>query len=205
MTTNEEAATAAAESAKQIIDVTFGADFWLSILTIIAIVIGPVLAVIVTRFVDNLRAAKERKFDIFRTLMRTRKMPVHSDHVGALNLVEVEFIDKTNVITTWKAYLSNLGEQLPPIEDKEKYDVALKKRDSLLTKLIYAIAVSINVSVEQLDILEGNYIPQGWVDDDWEQKLVRRHLLNVLSAKSPIIIRPQNIDQSAYPKKPNDE
>ena len=36
--------------------------------------------------------------DIFRTLMRTRLMQLDHEHVGALNLVEVEFANNTNVV-----------------------------------------------------------------------------------------------------------
>ena len=116
-------------------------------------------------------------------------MTVHADHVGALNLIEVEFIKDTNVITAWKTYLANLSEPVVPVEEKDRHDVWVKKRDSLLTKLLSEIATSLNITIEQLSILEGNYIPQGWVDDDWEQRLVRRSLLVVLTSKRPLLIR----------------
>jgi hypothetical protein len=44
---------------------------------------------------------------------------VDVDHVGALNLVEVEFIKSREVIAAWKAYLKNLGEPIPPVEQKD--------------------------------------------------------------------------------------
>lgn len=178
--------------------------FWMSIATIIAVVVGPLLAVWVTRVNDDSRAEKSRKLDIFRTLMRTRKMPVHFDHVGALNLVEVEFISQEKVITAWKAYLAILSESLPPIEQKDKYDTAIKRRDASLTKLIYEIAQVLKIKVEQLDILEGNYIPQGWLDDDWEQRLTRRHLISVLSGRTAVLIRPDQTGkaQGPYPPAP---
>ena len=93
-------------------------ELWIGIATIAAVVIGPILALMITRIIDDQRAAKARKLDIFRSLMKTRRMPVHFEHVGALNLVEVEFIENREVIAAWKSYLSNLGEQLPPIEEK---------------------------------------------------------------------------------------
>ena len=181
-------------------------EIMVSVATIIAIVLGPFLAVLVTRKNDDRRANRIRKLDIFRTLMRTRRMPVHVDHVGALNLVEVEFVDRQKVIDAWKAYLANLSEEFPPIEQKEKFDAASRKRDSLLTKLIYEISQVMNIKVEQLDILEGNYIPQGWLDDDWEQKLVRRHLVHVLSGKSAILIRQDQAlkDYNPYSPPPDD-
>lgn len=180
-------------------------EFWIGFATIIAVMVGPVLAVWITRIIDERRASKQRKFDIFRTLMRTRKLPIHVDHVGALNLVEVEFVNNGNVINAWKKYLANLSETLPPVEEKDRFDDACKKRDSLLTKLISEIAKVLKIRIEQIDILEGNYIPQGWHDDDWEQRLVRRGLINVLSGKTPIMIQAPQASQrtSPYPPPPD--
>jgi hypothetical protein len=174
----------------------------IAILTILAILAGPIIAVLITRMNDDRRASKMRKLDIFRSLMKTRRMPIHFEHVGALNLVEVEFIDNSEVIRVWKDYLSSLGEQLPPIEQKDRYDVAVKRREALLTKLIYAIAKDLRIKVEQLDILEGNYVPQGWHDDDWEQRLVRRGLINVLYGKAPISIQRHQPQQPNLPYPP---
>ena len=173
------------------------------IMTIVALFAGPVFAVWLTRRLDDRRQLQQRKYDIFRTLMRTRKMPIHFDHVGALNLIEVEFIKDANVITAWKSYLANLSETAPPMEEKEKYDALVKKRDALLTKLLSEIAISLNITIEQLSILEGNYIPQGWVDDDWHQRLVQRSLLDVLTAKRALVIRADVTPQpSPYPPPP---
>lgn len=182
-------------------------QLWMGVATILAVVAGPILAVVITRMIDNRRAEDQRKFDIFRTLMRTRTMPIHFDHVGALNLVEVEFIKHTDVIQAWKIYLGNLGESMPPVEEKEKFTAAQNKRNALLTKLISEIAKALKIKIEQLDILEGNYLPQGWNDDDWEQRLVRRGLINVLHSKAPIIIQTQQPQQSQspYPPAPTQE
>ena len=176
-----------------------------TVVTIIAILLGPVGAILVAQCLDRLRADKTRKMDIFRTLMRTRGLPVHWDHVGALNLVEVEFIDRQDVIGAWKEYLTNLGEELPPIEQKARFDTATRKRGVLLTKLIDTIAKELNIKVAQLDILEGNYVPQGWNDDDWEQRLVRRGIINVLHGGAAISIQqhqPQQ-EQNPYPPPPD--
>ncbi len=173
------------------------------VVTVVAIVAGPAFGAWLTRFLDNRREAHKRKFDIFVTLMRTRKMPIHIDHVSALNLIEVEFVKNENIISAWKAYLANLGEPLPPVEEKQRYDSFIKRRDSLLTKLLSEIAESLGIKIEQLSILEGNYIPQGWVEDDWEQRLVRRSLLDVLAGRRAIAIRPEApAPQTPYPPPP---
>lgn len=179
--------------------------FWMAIATIVAVIVGPVAAVLVTRYMDRYRAGKERKMDIFRTLMRTRRLTLHWEHVGALNLIEVEFIDHDEVINAWKAYFSNLGEDFPKLEEANRYEAAMKKRSTLLTKLIAEIAKVLGIKVEQLDILEGNYVPKGWEDAEWEWQLVRRYLINVLSQKSAILVKSQQPQQNQgpYPAPPD--
>ncbi|WP_143103459.1 DUF6680 family protein [Albimonas pacifica] len=157
--------------------------------TLIAVLVGPVLAVLVTRLIDQRREVRARRMDVFRTLMRTRKLPVHFDHVGALNLVEVEFADKKQVISAWKDYLKSLSERLASNASEEEHEGLRRRRDSGLTKLIYEISKVLNFKVEQLDILEGNYMPQVWDDDDWEQRMVRRSLRAVLDGQRPVLFQ----------------
>ena len=175
-----------------------------SIATVGAIILGPILAVIITRIIDEHRFDKARKLEIFRTLMRTRQTPIHYEHVGALNLVEVEFADNQKVIDAWQAYLKILGEPIPPLEEKGRFDKYIKERDNLLTKLIYEISKVLKFKVEQIDILQGNYVPQGWHDDDWEQRLTRHLLINVLSGRASLKISPEvnQIGSSPFPPPP---
>ena len=177
---------------------------WMGLATIVAVFLGPVFAVWVARHMDTRRADEARKLNIFRTLMCTRGLPLDRDHVGALNLVEVEFIDCPDVVKAWKAYLANLGGEVPPIEQKDRHDAFIKKRNSLLTKLIDEIAKVLKINVTQLDILEGNYVPQGWANEEWEQQLVRRGLINVLYERASIPThahQPQQ-EQNPYPPPP---
>ena len=78
-------------------------------------------------------------------------------------------------------------------------------RQNLLTKLIYEISKVLKFKVEQLDILEGNYIPQGWNDDYWEQKLVRKALIDVLGGRHPILIQSHAPTQNNGPYPPAPE
>lgn len=175
---------------------------WFAITTATAAIVGPVVAVWITRMSDDRKEVQGRRMDIFRTLMRTRKMPVHFDHVGALNLIEIEFAKDESVIRAWKEYLQNLSEPFPLNAEDAIQSNFLKKRETKLTKLISEIAKVLKFKVEQMDIFEGNYIPQGWHDDDWEQKLARKGLIEVLSGRRPIIIQPYAPSQGTGPYPP---
>lgn len=175
---------------------------WFAIATALAAVAGPIIAVWITRSSDARKEIQGRRMDIFRTLMRTRKMPVHFDHVGALNLIEIEFAKDESVIRAWKEYLRNLSDPFPVNAEEAVQSNFLKKRETMLTKLISEIAKVLKFKVEQMDIFEGNYIPQGWHDDDWEQKLARKGLIEVLSGRRPIVIQPYAPSQGTGPYPP---
>jgi hypothetical protein len=88
-------------------------NFLILIATVIAIVYGPIKAVEITRKKDIERDADARKRLILSTLMRTRKMVMNADHVGALNQVQLEFFNHADVILAYKAYIANLSETVP--------------------------------------------------------------------------------------------
>ncbi|GAA0288301.1 DUF6680 family protein [Rhodovulum strictum] len=175
---------------------------WFAIATAAAAVIGPAVAVWITRKSDDRKEVQARRMDIFRTLMRTRRIPIHFEHVGALNLIEIEFAKDAPVIAAWKEYLRVLSEPTPPEGDIVAHTQLRQRRDTHLTKLISTIAKALKFNVEQMDIFEGNYIPQGWHDEDWEQKAVRKALLEVLSSRRPVLFQPYTPSQGTGPYPP---
>ena len=177
---------------------------WLPLLTVVAIILGPFLGILASQYLERIRFNKQRKVEIFHTLMRTRSMQISPEHVGALNLVELEFLGEENVTKAWKAYMENLNEQFPPIEEKDKYDQAIQIRGRLLTELLDAMAKSLKIEIQQLEILRGSYVPQGWADQDWENTIIRRSLIDVLNGKAPISV--QAVESSSpYPPQPEQQ
>ena len=67
-------------------------DVVLSVITIIAIMTGPIIALDLQRRLDEGREAKKRKLWIFKTLMSYRATFLNPNFVQALNLIDVEFV-----------------------------------------------------------------------------------------------------------------
>jgi hypothetical protein len=80
-------------------------DVILGIAVVIATFCGPLFAVLVTRHIDNVRQVRERRLNIFRTLMATRRMLISPEKAVALNMVEIEFYGiqpfKTPIGKSW--------------------------------------------------------------------------------------------------------
>ena len=109
-------------------------------LIIVAIILGPIIAVQLTRYLDDKKEIRERKLWVFKTLMATRNYTTSALHVEALNRIDLEFDKKDEgerkVIEAWKAYLDLLGDRaLSP----EQWSI---KRLDLLIDMLHEMAIS---------------------------------------------------------------
>lgn len=171
-------------------------------LTIFAILSGPVIAVFITRLLDDLREKKARRLEVFKTLMRTRRTPIFPEHVGALNLIELEFSENKDVIARWKDLLKHFADQHVRREEElvndtlsmqeqnnrnEKfYERLAKERQALLAKLLHSMAKALKFKIEQLEIFEGGYTPQGWGDVETAQRIARQYLVDLYEGKKAL-------------------
>lgn len=168
------------------------------ILTLLAIATTPITSVFVTRRIDYRREARNRQVEVFRTLMRTRRVPMSADHVGALNLIEIEFANDAGIVAAWRDLSKHLHADHARRADEQvmvmttggknrRFDPFDKRiceeRERLRSKLLHAIGAKLGFKIEQLDIFEGGYIPQGWEDEYVEQQLVRRFLLDLYAGR----------------------
>jgi hypothetical protein len=80
-------------------------------LIILATLCGPVIAVQVTRYLDDQKEERGRKLQVFKTLMATRAYTLSPAHVEALNRIDLEFSGKKKVIEVWRQYLDLLGDK----------------------------------------------------------------------------------------------
>src|SRR5262249_12547950 len=59
-----------------------------------ATLLGPIAAVLITRYIDQLRERSSRRLWIFRTLMATRRTLLSPEHIAALNQIELDFPER---------------------------------------------------------------------------------------------------------------
>lgn len=64
---------------------------WKEIVNLIAIILGPILAIQVSKVIEHFKERRERKLSIFKVLMTTRATPIDIRHVEALNMIDIEF------------------------------------------------------------------------------------------------------------------
>lgn len=150
-------------------------------LMIAAVLLGPIIAVQLTRYLDDKKEERERKLQVFKTLMATRAYVVSWDHVGALNRIDLEF-DKNipnekAVIEAWKAYLDLLGDR---VMSPELWNT---KRVDLLVELLHKMAQVLNYDFDKTHIKNSSYAPavHGNIED--EQRDIRKGVIELLQGK----------------------
>ena len=131
-------------------------------LTIAAIIIGPIAAVGITLWHDWRNEVRGRKIDVLSSLMQTRLTRLSAEHVGALNLVQLEFYGQEPVMTAHRQYIEHLNAPIPPTEPEQQRFFGTA--DSLFHDLLAAIADTLNYNFDKQDLARHSYVPQGWQD-----------------------------------------
>jgi len=159
-------------------------------LMITAVLIGPIISVRLTRYLDNKKEIRERKLNIFKTLMATRSYTVSMDHVMTLNKIDLEF-DKKNkkekdVIEAWKEYLDLLGNKtISP-------DQWVIKRIDLLVELLYKMAQVLDYDFDKTHIKNSSYSPMAHGEIEEQQKALREGLIDIIEGKKIIPMKITN-------------
>ncbi len=160
-------------------------DIGLPLITIIAIIVGPIAAVIVTRKMDRAREDRERRLDVFRSLMKTRQVRLDPLHVSALNLIELEFYGSEEVIVPYRAYIKHLSSPIPETDQQDRY---FDERHSLFVDLLQALGSELGYSFDKHELERLGYAPSGWWRDENVQRKNALMIAQVLEGKRPFPI-----------------
>lgn len=98
----------------------------IGIISIIAILVSPVIAVQVTRFLDDKKAEKERQMEIFRVLMGQRGLlPRTDEYIVALNQIDAVFHNSQPVRLAYKELYKATSPNSPELSDSGSYLIIL--------------------------------------------------------------------------------
>lgn len=166
-------------------------------LVIAAIIIAPIIAVQIQKYIENRKASRDRKMQIFRSLMATRATTLSPRHVESLNLIDIEFHQDKKIVDAWKLLLDNFMNYPKDPNDpnfQTKLNACSERSSDLLTDLLYEMAKVLNFTFDKVHLKRGVYIPQGHTDIELEQTIIRRSLtdlfLGIKSLPITIVNRP---------------
>jgi hypothetical protein len=158
---------------------------WIMILAVFS---GPIVAVQLTKHLDRQKEKRQRKLDIFKTLMATRAYGISWDHVMTLNKIDLEF-ERSNpsekeVLNAWKQYLDLLGDKSISGEQWAA------KRLELFVELLHRMALVLEYDFDKTHIKNSSYSPTAHGNLEAEQSSIRKGLIEILEGRRSI---PMNI------------
>lgn len=163
------------------------------ILTITAIILGPIVAVQLEKYLQRSREVRERKHIVFKTLMATRGSALSLAHVEALNRIDLEFSNESRykkVIEAWKEYFDNLGQKF---ESNEEFKIWAAKNEELLANLLYEMGQSLGYKFDKVLIKRNMYSPVGHARIERENELIRDGLIKILQGETLLPVNIGNI------------
>lgn len=170
----------------------------LTILTIVAIIVGPILAVQVQKLIERLTQRHDEKRKVFMTLLTTRGRTLAPEHVQSLNMIDLFFSGKRRkdqaVVEAWALYRDHLFSKTEPPKPQANGEVSKddnidfqnrlrewgKKSDDLLCSMLKKMAESLGYHFPDLLLKKGAYTPQWYGDLEQHQMTILRGLAEVM-------------------------
>lgn len=156
--------------------------------TLFGPIVSALIAIYYTRYADRQKVKDDRRFEVFRNLMKTRGFQLHPDHVMSLNLVPSDFKDNPDVMIKFKEYINHLYRAVPSETSESQRFTA--ERQMLFEKLLVSIAKSLSINIDAAEVTHFTYAPMGWASVENEQQQIRKLMMNVLQGLTPISVKP---------------
>ena len=151
------------------------------IIMTIAVILGPIAAVQIQKWLEQSRSKTERKLKIFKSLMSTRATRVSIEHVQSLNMIDIEFIDKgyEKVVAAWRNYHDHLS------NGDTKSTTWMEKNDDLFIELLFEMGKTLGYQFDKVMLRRTAYSPIAHGDIEFDQQTIRRGLATILSGNAP--------------------
>lgn len=157
----------------------------IDVLTILAILGGPIAAIQVQVYLEKRREFRRRKIQVFRELMITRSTVLSPRHVEALNGIQMEFsasdTGEKKVLDAWQLYVTHLNDR------NAEMNAWLQKSPDLLADLLLEMAHCLGFKeFNKARIKNEAYVPQYFAEIEKEQNALRQAAVSVFKGEKPL-------------------
>jgi hypothetical protein len=157
---------------------------WFDWITVAAIVLGPVFALLAQRALDHIREKKQRRVQLYLTVMALRGTWLHPDSIRALNSIDTIFagVGDKPVRDAWAKVISHACTPPPdfkqfPIEATAWNDRLIDLRVDLYQVLGAAVGYNHTIDYIKTQV----YNPQYHVDVELEQMQIRKQFAKAIT------------------------
>ena len=147
-------------------------------ITILAIIIGPIVAVCITLWWQQRKEKRDAQLRLFTTLMAHRKaMPLTPEWVTALNLIDVVFADNPRVVALWHELYQLFHNPTRTQAQDHKY-----------LELLSEMAAALRFRRLQQTDIDKFYLPQIHINQLVAQAEMQTELLRVLKGTACFLV-----------------
>ena len=133
-------------------------------LTLAGIVFSPIVAVLISLWIDGRRRDRDGKMVVVRALMATRHLPGDSNYSTAINLLPVEFANSPPVMVAYKEYHRCIRREAP--QTPEGQAIVNSEIATAQTKLLSAVLSAVGMKVSEADLAVEGYAAGGFIARD---------------------------------------
>tara|TARA_R110002072_G_scaffold184326_1_gene340706 strand:- start:261 stop:911 length:651 start_codon:yes stop_codon:yes gene_type:complete len=173
-------------------------------LMIVVVLLAPLIAVQVQKWLESWNEKSERKRKIFETLMTTRATRLDPAHVAALNMIDFVFDKDKSINEKWREYLDCLCEvpQTPSIQATENeiryaqqsMEKWSDKNDEKFIDLLYEMSKVLKYEFDKVHLKKGIYYPQAHSVREMEEQSLRRAAVSFFNGSHAV-----NMNVTSFP------
>lgn len=157
---------------------------------ILATLLGPILAVQAQKAVERFRDIRGRKLWVFQTLMATRAARLSTEHVQALNMIDIVFYgsrrllgrrsaSEQRVVDAWKEYHDHLNTKF----DDAHVSLWNTQGEEIFVNLLFAVSQDVGYKFDRVQLKKGAYSPVAHGALEQQQNAIRQLAIAVLSGE----------------------
>ena len=164
------------------------------IINLIAIVVGPIVAVAITLWIEDRRKGRDSKIIVLRMLLSTRHLPSDPGYSVAIQLVPVEFNGCPRVLQAHREFLDAANVQLDGKNDEQ---IGRNTRTKLV-RMIYEMAGAVGLKLRETDIDTGSFGTKGFYERDGlllDSQKAMRDVATILHLQSRLMANAQLTEQ----------
>lgn len=145
------------------------------ITNIAAVLMSPVIAVVISLWIQSRTDSRKSKLHVFGTLVGNRHKPICDDNLQALHLIDVVFSRHARVRELWREYMNMLGEQ--GLNNDPGFVVRRQKYREMLFEMARVLGFAGTMSYVELDRV---YTPEGVAREEELWATLKLEFLRVL-------------------------
>lgn len=131
----------------------------MELVNIISVVVSPLIAVLVSMWIQDRKERQQHKREILGTLIGARHNPLAIENIRALNVIDLVFYDEPHVRSLWREYFGMLCNE--ELNNQDGWELQNRKRNDLITAM--AASLGYGRAITHLD-MDRVYIPVGLAD-----------------------------------------